>query len=347
MAEQINKKVTKISHLRLVIEPQARKRFFDEIRDKDNSVRSAALLLGVSTKTLRNWSTGIHLPSLEAITLLSKEFGVKQPEVKMYIDEYLQKSAAATLGAHARNKKHGNPGTTVGRQIGGARAIASLSVKTGHKFVLAHQITEPQRSEELSELIGIVLGDGYLGNYQLRVSLSNVSDKDYSVYVGNLVERLFSITPSYYVRRDDNTVTVVVSSVNVIKFLQSCGLTIGHKLNNKVDIPRWVTEEAAYSKQCLRGLFDTDGCVYLDKHNYKGRIYYNLGLSFSSSSENLLISYGMGLKKLGLHPTFSSRNSVVLRRANEIKIFFDVVGTSNPKHRKRYTEFLRLRGEVA
>jgi hypothetical protein len=55
-------------------------------------------------------------------------------------------------------------------------------------------ITIPQESVDLAELIGIIFGDGGIGNdWQLVISLNSKLDKDYAVYIVALTEKLFHL----------------------------------------------------------------------------------------------------------------------------------------------------------
>jgi len=39
----------------------------------------------------------------------------------------------------------------------------------------------------------------------------------------------------------------------------------GSKYEQKVSIPYWIKRNKQYSKECLRGLFETDGSIYIDR----------------------------------------------------------------------------------
>ncbi len=347
MVEKFNQSISKNTRLRVVLEPNSRKNFFDQIRTVENGISLAAQTVGVSERTIRDWSRGAHLPSQAAIQLLARAFCIKTPEVISYIDELELKRNAARFGALARNNKYGNPGTVEGRKKGGKKAITVLRRRNDHRFVLAKPTTKPKRSSKLAELIGIILGDGSISNYQITVSLNNTTDRDYAIYTGDLLKELFDLMPSYCIRQEINTITVVISSVKAVRFLESYGLAKGHKINNKTDMPKWIIENDTYTKMCLRGLFDTDGCVYIDKHRYNDKVYLNIGVDFTSYSDKLLYTYFTALRKFGLQPTQHTKNSIKLRRASDISKFFRIVGTSNLKHKTRYNNFLKARGEVA
>jgi len=64
-----------------------------------------------------------------------------------------------------------------------------------------------------------------------------------------------------------NVVRILLSRVELVRHLHNLGLKIGNKVKQLLDIPDWIKVNPEYSKVCLRGLIDTDGCVF--RHNYK------------------------------------------------------------------------------
>lgn len=39
----------------------------------------------------------------------------------------------------------------------------------------------------------------------------------------------------------------------------------GSKIKQKISVPKWIKNNKKYTKKCLKGLFETDGSVYLDR----------------------------------------------------------------------------------
>ena len=94
---------------------------------------------------------------------------------------------------------------------------------------------------------------------------------------------------------------------------------------------------SAFKIGFLRGLFDTDGCVYLDKHRVGRKTYKHYGWTITSYSVRLIEDIIQLLKQLGFSPTHrTSQKSVFLRRQGEIARYFHEIKTHNPKHAGRY-----------
>ncbi|MFZ3043911.1 MAG: LAGLIDADG family homing endonuclease [Minisyncoccia bacterium] len=234
-------------------------------------------------------------------------------------------------GGLARTALHGNPGTSEGRRQGGFNSIRTHTRnKTGFKIL--KPITTPQHSARLAELIGILMGDGHVGLYQTSVVTNSETDFQHALFVKTLFEDLFKIQVSLSTQRDKKACVITVSSKSVCRFFVSQGIPQGNKIALGMHIPDWIQEKLLYRKAFIRGLFDTDGCVYLDTHHYRQKTYENLGMAFANQSLPLLSFFKDSLELFGLHPTQKTEFRVFLRRKEDIRHYFDLVGSSNQKH---------------
>lgn len=143
-------------------------------------------------------------------------------------------------------------------------------------------------------------------------------------------------------RKNESTVILRASSKNLVTFLSKKGMPIGNKINNGLRVPNWILKSPQYYKAFLRGLFDTDGCVYLDihKNSESKKEYKHIGIAITSYADTLRSDIIILLKGLGFNPTNSGKQmSVYLRRQNEIVKYFQEIGSHNPKHLQRYAQF--------
>jgi len=160
------------------------------------------------------------------------------------------------------------------------------------------------------------------------------------LYVGSMYRRLFYIQTTIKKRIKQNAINIVVSSAKLVKYLNGLGMPIGNKLEKGLSVPLWIKRNTSFSKAFIRGIFDTDGCVYIDKHKYKDKIYSHLGWTFTSYDDKFLSEVKGLLEEFGFRPTWTKRQrSIFLRRQEDVRRYFEFIGTSNPKHKNR---FLRL-----
>ncbi len=264
------------------------------------------------------------------------------------MDDYWYTKEAGKLGGKARVERYGNFGTAEGRRKGGLRSIATQNKKgttNGTGFRIAKGFKIPPKSEMFSEFMGILFGDGHLAKYQVSIATNSQTDIEHARYICKIIYSLFGIHPQMKKRRHQNAVDIVISSIKLVQYLHSEGMPIGNKISNKITAPEWIKRNKKYQRAFIRGLFDTDGCIYLDRHRNGDKVYRHLGWTITSYADKLVVDILEILRNLGYQPTNrSSQKSVYLRRQDEIRRYFKDIGSSNSKHIKRYERFT---GEVA
>lgn len=120
-------------------------------------------------------------------------------------------------------------------------------------------IVFPNHSEELAECVGILLGDGHISATQVMVTLGN-KEEQYVEEVVRIMQNLFGVTPGV-TKKAKGYATVYIGSTALVRYFLDMGLN-GNKLKAQVTLPSWITNDRRYTLAALRGLFDTDGCVY-------------------------------------------------------------------------------------
>jgi len=200
------------------------------------------------------------------------------------------------------------------------------------------KIKNPKKSEELSELFGVILGDGHLERKTLTIT-GNIYEKSHHNYIKENIRTLFGINSVTLYNKRSHVCILKVHSTELIKYLIQDGLVLGNKIKNKAELPSWIFEQNGFIAGALRGLFDTDGGIYSKQKNYKRAI-----IKFQTHSPNIRKNIFEMLKKIGLTASKSSVN-VRIQNQNEINRFFKLVGSSNPKNIIRYKHFIKS-GEI-
>ena len=124
---------------------------------------------------------------------------------------------------------------------------------------------------EIAELVCIILGDGHIHkkgekkytNSEVRISLNRVKEKEYVKYVKGLIERIFRTVPKEYPRKGSDGIDIRLYGIKYVKFFLERGLFTGNKKYNQVRVPNWIKSEKIFVIKGLKGLFDTDGSVYV------------------------------------------------------------------------------------
>jgi len=318
--------------------------FFREILRKTGfSCQKLASICGVNRRSFSDWKNENYLMPLSIFEKILKISNIKRPFV-IILPDYWHIKEAAKKGAYIRNRIYGNPGTPEGRSRGGKTACKKFFLNPGLAkelgFKIRKDIRHPQKSIELAELIGIILGDGGITDYQVKITQNKETDRDYSFHIVQLFKRLFGLDPVIRDDKYEKTRDIIISSKNLVEYLVTMGLKRGDKIRNQVDIPSWIKNNNNFKKTCLRGLVDTDGSFYIDIHKIKNKHYFNPGLVFTTYSVPLFLSVKEILKSFGFNPTGERRN-LYLRRESEIIKYFQDIGSNNPKHIIKLRDFLK------
>lgn len=345
MAELLNYKMGK----RAIFPPGEQHHFLLKVANKLKlSWSELADKIGVHKRTFNDWKREEYSMPLRMVRSLSRKANIPIPlniEVK---DRYWYTALGSSAGARAVLKKYG--------RIGGdleywKKKWHEWWEREGkyrkHSIVgITKPIKKPHFSKELAEFVGIMIGDGGITKKQVTVSLNHKTDKPYSVFVKNLIRKLFKVKPSVYIDKKESTISIVVSRIHLVKFCKTIGLKIGNKLEQNLDIPEWIKGDKNFEIPCIRGLVDTDGCIFNECHKINNKKYCYPRLAFTSASKQLRSSVFEVLKEFGFKPRMRHNKDVQLENREEIKKYFKLIGTHNPNHLKRFKSFLEGSGAV-
>jgi hypothetical protein len=112
------------------------------------------------------------------------------------------------------------------------------------------------------------------------------------------------------------------------------GMSTSNKTRDQLKPPIWIERDNKLKEAFLRGLIDTDGCVYLDRHKIKNKNYASVCIAFTNASIPLLDFVENTMLNNGLAPTRWGRH-VRLRRHADVLRYAKEIGFSNPKHSRK------------
>lgn len=221
-----------------------------------------------------------------------------------------------------------------GRSKGGKNSLGNVK-----------DFIEPSESIELAELLGIITGDGHVekiirGNkvrcYSITIAGDSRNDKDYlSNYVSILFSKLLNEKGNLFYSKNRNSMYIRIHGKKIVEFIEKKGILNGNKKHNNQSIPFWILKNDDYLKAFIRGLIDTDGCIY-----YISKTNKNLRISFTSYIPSLMRDVRNSLLKLGFHPSEVIRGKdISISRKEDTQKFIKEIGFSNNKHLKRLYNF--------
>jgi DNA-binding transcriptional regulator WhiA len=197
-------------------------------------------------------------------------------------------------------------------------------------------------NSEIAELIGAHIGDGNShvrkSDYRLIITCDAKKDKEYVALLADLFYKNFKIKPKVYIRSRNNSITLVVRSKKLHKYYtEKLDMPVGRKTN--IDIPSYILAKNAFLIACIRGIFDTDGSISIQK---MGKYEYPF-IAISTTSENLAKTLIQQLKILGLKPFISitrpgknnrklTEFSVRVKGFDEVIKWKEIIGSNNPRN---------------
>jgi hypothetical protein len=316
-------------------------RFLNDVQSKlALTGKELARLAGKDVRTVGDWKREKFLMSFDVAKLLSKISGVKIPARAEVKTAYWYASLGSSVGGRAVYKKYGSVGGSEEERKRKWRIWWDTKGKFLERSAISvtKPIKKPDFSVSLAEFTGIILGDGGISKRQVVVTLHRYDDKEYSVYVRELIKKLFGVTPGIYRDKISLADDIVISRTELVGFcVNNLGLKIGSKVRQQVDVPLWIQEKKSYRTACLRGLVDTDGCVIKHRYVVNSKKYLYKKLSFTNSSVPLVRYVLSALEELGMNPRVTKNGKEVrVDSKADMKIYFRVVGSHNPKHLNRW-----------
>lgn len=188
-------------------------------------------------------------------------------------------------------------------------------------------------------VLGIIMSDGCLSfdNHSKRFRIT-ISMNEYELI--EELRKMYTPTKKLYSYKAKNalktTYTFISSNKNDIELLESLGIC-----TRKSKILRFPKIEEKYERIVIRGIFDGDGSVYINKTVSNGKIYRYINASITTGCEsfaedilNILIKNGINAHKIK-----DSREKdcwyIKIYSKDAIKNFYEYIYKDSKLHLKR------------
>jgi len=200
-------------------------------------------------------------------------------------------------------------------------------------------------TEKLCEFVGAVIGDGCIDShvdnkgkskYHINITGNAELDKDYLTNViPSIAKDMFNINSYVYFRSDSKTVILNFYSKTLFALLtRRFYFPIGKKTST-IKIPEEIlnsNEKCVFA--AIRGIFDTDGCVFIDRRKIYNKHYPRITLTIVS--EPLFLQLKNFLKDYFTLYTryYAKRNSHCLEiyGHEQLTKWMQLIGFSNKRH---------------
>ena len=216
--------------------------------------------------------------------------------------------------------------------------------KTTYRKYKDIQIPIEQIGIDFYEVLGTFIGDGFFNKYGNRYMIQFAGDSryDFSYYKDTIIpvlSKLMNRKP--YIRIKENSMWVTFYSKALFNLLLKFNMPLGKKVYT-VKIPDEVIDDKTKLICTLRGIFDTDGCIFVDKRRIYREPYVRIALQLTNKV--LIDQVSNGLIGLGIKCGVSKKVSVgsyilQINGFDEVKKYLYKVGFSNERHLKKLSGF--------
>ena len=202
-------------------------------------------------------------------------------------------------------------------------------------------------SESLSELLGIMFGDGCLsrsgGSYTIYISGHKIYDYEYHNKNSTMLfDTVFNKKINIGFRKNENTLFIRFSDREIFNILAKYGVPIGKKYLH-LKLPEICNTDTNF-KAFVRGLFNTDGCFVISKQ-HRDKHYYPR-IEISSKSQAFLREILDRLKLLGFYGSVSNKGHDNFRLEipgnKNLELWLKLIGTNNPTKRNKISKIANV-----
>lgn len=200
-------------------------------------------------------------------------------------------------------------------------------------------------SEDLCEFIGAFIGDGFTNkyrySYQTQITGDNLLDSDY--YYNRLkpfCERLFKIPPK--ITQKGGWIRLTIYSKRIFELLTKRFNFPEGKKSSSIFIPSEIYDgKEQLLNSTLRGMFDTDGGIGLDKRKSYKTPY--IRINYTSNSGKLINQIHHTLLKYHIEHSIHNKEKTIMIQINgkeNVRKYMSKIGFSNKRHLDKIKRFL-------
>ncbi len=323
--------------MKILLSKESKKELLQSMKDRNNSksLFDLAKKLGVSKNTLDNWfyNPKRYIPGgIIPSELLKKLKIVDKQEDNWGKVKGGKKTYKVIL------KKYGINEIKRRQSLGGKKSVLQKRKKE-EEFEL--DINHPL----FLEFYGILLGDGWIGEYSFKnkkIRLIGISghytlDRDFFMYCKKNIKQLFNRKAYFKEKPKTNSIELQISHGGLFNFLsKQLNFPIGKKgvgLKIHEDLIALGFDKLKY---IIRGIFDTDGCFYLDK-TPAGLPYPCISIKMKApilirQLHDILKKQGFKLIYKEYSKDKGGQSRITLKGRKQISQWMNYIGSSNLRH---------------
>jgi hypothetical protein len=206
-------------------------------------------------------------------------------------------------------------------------------------------------TRELSELIGAFIGDGFTNMYAHHyiVQFTGHASLDQNYMTGHIAKFILDVSPKikFRIGKKDNTMRLTIYSKEFHQLLTKRFLFPAGKKSYTVTIPDEILKaEKSILHACVRGIFDTDGCIGFDRRKTYRQPYMRIHLDMKS--KKLIAQLVKILQEEGIKVTVTDQGErIQINGSEQVFLFVEKIGFSNERHLKKISLWRDLNSRLA
>lgn len=321
----------------------SRRLLFDSLKGKNGLTwKEIGKIYGIPKSTFEKYRNGQWCMKGELFSnLLSNVDKDIQNKVMISIEE-LPDNFGLVLGgknAYLINRKKFD----IGRKEGLSKLAHRRNLLGRQKVKYSFETF--QLNTQICEVIGAFIGDGCFNCYKNKVyhiEFAGDSRKDLQYYQDIIIPAIKAVMPKVkphiYKVRDRNSIRIVFYSKEFFYFLKEVFGFIPGKKTYTVSIPnKIISANDLFIRSTIRGIFDTDGCVFFDKRKAYKSYYPRVTLHTKSGALHQQLQNYLS-KEFSLYSKFNQKKQVYVIEVygkEQFKKWMSLVGFSNRRHLER------------
>ncbi len=205
-------------------------------------------------------------------------------------------------------------------------------------YAISNESLQIDLTPKLAEVLGTFIGDGFFNKYNSSYFIQFAGDSryDYDYYKNVIIPYINTIIPNKpYIRIKGNSMWITFYSKYLFYLLlKRFNMVTGKKVYT-IQIPDEILNNKNLLKYTIRGIIDTDGCIYYDKRIIYKKPYLRIALSLSN--KNLINQIKFALEDFGIRCGLAKRKDGIgfILQINgycEVNKYIKLIGLSNTRH---------------
>lgn len=131
---------------------------------------------------------------------------------------------------------------------------------------------------------------------------------------------------------------IVINSSNLVDHVRELTKVKVGRGKKSFELPAWLSKNKKYKVGFLRGLFDSEGCVYRHKYYSNAKAYSYVKIAVTNYCDEILSIFQSFLKSLRID-SVKYRNRIHIYNNTDARRFFSLVGSNNSKNKARFKEY--------